>query len=167
MVDHNKLVGKLLLIIIVFSLMTPFIVYAGDPPPPPPPPCPTIAQGCYDLSDNKAEAGSLASDSFGFYLSETAYIPGGCSASAGKTVAQAKITNPDDHLNACGCIEGTSFDNQVEVAKRCCGDDTRDCAMVSKGSLCSIDSSFREGSWHFGKDEPGNVVFAGCKKIGR
>ena len=166
----GKIIFKLVVFIVALSLFC--MIFAdvsearrrgGGSPPPPPPPCPTRQAGCYDLSDNRADSGSLAQDSFGFYLSETAYIPGGCSASAAKTVDQAKILNPDDHVGACGCVAGADFDNQAEAAKRCCGDDSQDCAATSKNALCVIDSDYRNSRWVLPAAAKFDIIYVGCQ----
>ncbi len=133
----------------------------GGDPPRPPPPCLTKSAGCYDASDNRGDAGSMTGETFSYYLSEAAYVPGGCSASTPKTVEQAKITNPDDHVGACGCIDGADFDTQADADKRCCGDDGADCGMISKGSLCAVDANSRNAQWHSSSE--GNVVTVGCQ----
>ncbi|MBI4176466.1 MAG: hypothetical protein HY518_04625, partial [Candidatus Aenigmarchaeota archaeon] len=76
-------------------------------------------------------------------------------------VEQAKIANPDDHVGACGCIDGADFDTQADAAKRCCGDDKADCGMTSKGSLCAVDENFRNARWSL--PSAGNVVSVGCQ----
>jgi len=159
----NTIMRSFLLFTMLSPLLLPLIVSGGGgPPPPPPPPCPTRSAGCYDSSDNKGDAGTLTAETFGFYISETAYKPGSCSASAAKTIADAQILNPDDHIAACGCIAGADFDTQVEAPKRCCGDDKSDCGMVSKGSLCSIDANSRDGIWKQAS-ATGDIVHVGCQ----
>ncbi|MBI4175587.1 MAG: hypothetical protein HY518_00130 [Candidatus Aenigmarchaeota archaeon] len=103
----------------------------------------------------------MTGETFSYYLSEAAYVPGACTASATKTVEDAKITNPDDHTGACGCIDGADFDNRADAAKRCCGDDSTDCGMISKGSLCAVDANFRNAQWNL--PVAGSIVAVGCE----
>ncbi len=132
-------------------------------PPTPPPDCVNKPAGCYDSLGNKAESGSLTAETFSYFLSESAYIPGGCTARATKSLDEAKITNPDDNIGACGCIDGADFDSQADAAKRCCGDDSSDCGMLSKNALCAIDAEGRSARWLIPSSSKNDIIFVGCQ----